>query len=590
MSRERVIQLLENNDIPMAKGVLMDDLDVGNDEATEIIQNYLKDKDEEWVDIAYKRRQFKLTCEHILELGQKGLINEAMNEIDVLRDYYDEGGILIGVVFRYVYEHDIEKGIELCKEGIEVTEQEIEKRREEDRELMNEYHVHYPNVENTIDRYLETCEQYRIIRYKLCLLAFHKSGENVLDYLVQARTDCMHTLVNGKPNWAVFLGFGVGEKSPVLEIAKKDIKAIEEECNKRFFDIPYKDRKLFCVVKDYPSVEVEHIYVAQKNNLPDIDFGLGGAVTNQLYVGHPYVPGIYLPFEDYQQELVEDKLRELCEVAQCLGATKITIEAINSNTTETVKNAERNIGGGIGYKEVGVSGEQKNDSSTRLLEAISKSINIHQVFTPIRSPFIPDNLIYYPSEPSWQRLYNQRMLGQIVHEIRVETKKNQVVGNTELNEIKGEFKALVLSANGSWSKRTEESFSQQENAILSIKIEFAPLSTFVETNTTITTVLTPSEQEYLEEVKFTLEDGEIGPRERKSLERARIRLGLSEARTAELEASLAPKLTEEEKEYLEEVKAMLEDGEIGQRERKSLERTRIRLGISEERAKELETL
>ena len=88
-----------------------------------------------------------------------------------------------------------------------------------------------------------------------------------------------------------------------------------------------------------------------------------------------------------------------------------------------------------------------------------------------------------------------------------------------------------------------------------------------------------------------LEDGEIGPRERKSLERARVRLGISESRAAEIEASVStPKLTNEEKEYHEEVKAVLEDGEIGPRERKSLERVRIRLGISEERTKEIEKL
>ena len=100
-----------------------------------------------------------------------------------------------------------------------------------------------------------------------------------------------------------------------------------------------------------------------------------------------------------------------------------------------------------------------------------------------------------------------------------------------------------------------------------------------------------SEEEYLKEVQFMLEDGEIGPRERKALERTRLRLGLSETRAAEIEASVAlPNLTNEEKEYLEEVKAVLEDGGIGPRERKSLERARTRLGISEKRAKEIEKL
>lgn len=100
-----------------------------------------------------------------------------------------------------------------------------------------------------------------------------------------------------------------------------------------------------------------------------------------------------------------------------------------------------------------------------------------------------------------------------------------------------------------------------------------------------------NEHEYEKEVSYMLEDGEIGPRERKTLERTRLRLGISEARAAEIETSITmPKLTDDEKEYLEEVKAMLEDGEIGPRERKTLERRRISLGISEERAKVIESI
>lgn len=102
-----------------------------------------------------------------------------------------------------------------------------------------------------------------------------------------------------------------------------------------------------------------------------------------------------------------------------------------------------------------------------------------------------------------------------------------------------------------------------------------------------------NEQEYLNEVKETIEDyDEIGPKERKRLEKTRMRLGISESRAAELEASICqPKLTNEEKEYLDEVREVRKDYDgISQRERKYLEKTRIRLGISIERANELEKL
>lgn len=106
-------------------------------------------------------------------------------------------------------------------------------------------------------------------------------------------------------------------------------------------------------------------------------------------------------------------------------------------------------------------------------------------------------------------------------------------------------------------------------------------------------MLTPEEKEYLEEVKICLEeDNEISPRERRLLDRLRTKLNISEERAKELEEFLkSPQLTEDEQEYLEEYKLCLEeDGEISSKERRLLDRLRDKLGISVERAKELERL
>ena len=106
-----------------------------------------------------------------------------------------------------------------------------------------------------------------------------------------------------------------------------------------------------------------------------------------------------------------------------------------------------------------------------------------------------------------------------------------------------------------------------------------------------TDIYTSEEQEYLDEVKMCLEeDNDISPRERRLLDRLRIKLNISEERAKELEESLkSPQLTEDEQEYLEEYKLCLEeDGEISSKERRLLDRLRDKLGISVERAKVLE--
>lgn len=97
-----------------------------------------------------------------------------------------------------------------------------------------------------------------------------------------------------------------------------------------------------------------------------------------------------------------------------------------------------------------------------------------------------------------------------------------------------------------------------------------------------------NEQEYLDEFKACLDDdGKITEKERRLLDRLRKSLGISEKRAEELEASLNS-LNNEEKEYIEELRACMEDGDISDRERHLLDRLRKSLGISEVRAKELE--
>lgn len=122
-----------------------------------------------------------------------------------------------------------------------------------------------------------------------------------------------------------------------------------------------------------------------------------------------------------------------------------------------------------------------------------------------------------------------------------------------------------------------------------------PVGSYIQDCSEVSSVneITSGEREYLEELKACIEeDGEISVKERRLLERFREKMGISAERAKELEDSLsAPQLTDEEKEYLEEYKACLEDdGEISPKERRLLNRIRESLGISEERANEIEKL
>ena len=218
------------------------------------------------------------------------------------------------------------------------------------------------------------------------------------------------------------------------------------------------------------------------------------------------------------------------------------------------------------------------------------------------------------------------------HEERIETRKSQVIENSELKQISLEVKNLIIRANGSWEQSMEEKFEAHENAVLSINVKFAPLDSLYEKNIQVESKVevinekneTPvkqnklkglfsnikdiitgknetssnsntsnNEQEYLDEVRACLEeDGKISSRERRLLNRIREKLGISEERALELESTLLQsQLTEDEQEYLDEYKAcMEEDGEITSKARRMLDRFKNRLGISVERALEIEKM
>ena len=95
----------------------------------------------------------------------------------------------------------------------------------------------------------------------------------------------------------------------------------------------------------------------------------------------------------------------------------------------------------------------------------------------------------------------------------------------------------------------------------------------------------------MEEVRFMLDDnGVIDERERMMLDRMINVLGISPERAQQLEMLVSSEngLTKEEKEYLEKYKVFIENGEVSDRERQMLIRFANLLGISEERALELE--
>lgn len=102
--------------------------------------------------------------------------------------------------------------------------------------------------------------------------------------------------------------------------------------------------------------------------------------------------------------------------------------------------------------------------------------------------------------------------------------------------------------------------------------------------------LSSVEEQYKEEVMFCLEEGQITDSDRTFLERKRVKFGISKERAREIESLCQPQLTESEEEYFETYLELTEKGPLTDRGRRLLEREREMLGISKERARQIENM
>lgn len=341
--------------------------------------------------------------------------------------------------------------------------------------------------------------------------------------------------------------------------------------------------------------------------IPDyINFPVGHPQPNTLYIGHPLKPGVYIPFENATEQLFMEKVRELCYLAQCLGAVEIKFKRIKGLDVSNSESSCLERSGEAGRKFLNVGGSLGVSGSETSTYSSKDGVELVQRYSPIKKPFCPEGMVWYDSDPTWQTLVKQRLNGNILSYVEhVSSIETTTVSSNQLMSLKGSFEYLFAKASGSYDAKTDKTFSKTEEIEWEIDMKFKPLQDFDNAYVTnsqatdsidqsLNSELSEDEIAYKEEVEFCLEDAsEIDAHSRKFLERKRQKLGLSETRAQEIEDMVNASLvsfTDEEKEYMEALDDVIEDGVIPDNVRRLLERERKSLGISEERAKELEEI
>jgi hypothetical protein len=389
---------------------------------------------------------------------------------------------------------------------------------------------------------------------------------------------------------------------------KKDALVLKEESYSKlkevFLEIPYDKRKLLFIGADIYATQSSEMIVIKKNDLPfNIKFPIGHPHLNEIYTCHPHKQNLYLPLKDYSEELFLDRINEFSYLLQCLGAKSLEISSSKSNSSDQRATSKTEVDANIDYKINSANVNYKGENTENTLIDGNLKISKKQVFKPVKAPFIPANLIWYHSDLNWQRLVDQRLNGNIMtHREVISSSQSENISSHELKQIDAELKLLLPKIGVTCSSendintstlKTHEwiltvEFEDIDNLLIENKIENKLLSDKNSKNKEVESNL----EKYKEDVLLMIEDdGIIDDMERNILNRKIKKYGISKADATAVENDLLTSVySENELQYIQEIKEFLEDGEISEIERKILNRYALKFGLEKEKQLEIDKI
>ncbi|MDX1957604.1 MAG: hypothetical protein SFU98_03475 [Leptospiraceae bacterium] len=377
---------------------------------------------------------------------------------------------------------------------------------------------------------------------------------------------------------------------------EKEYFEIYDEFLKEFSELEREDRKLIFIDDSIEYISDYYCTFLKRSYPEGLVFPVGHPIENQFYMLHPYIENQYIPLQHYENILFQDKVRELCYILQCLGATSIEIESLKGNSVESIQNSSLNFSGGASFKiHSGSVSTSQNINSESYRNQLSQ-LSTKQKFTPTKKPYLPESLIWFSHETEWQQVYQQRMNGNLnSFSLVLRNQFSNLNKKNTLTKIKAEYENLIIKLKGGFSQGFESQFSEDGFTEWKLEVHFAPVSELnddtqkLEAKPTSSNFTKP-EEDYMELVEDAYEDNQISSDERKLLDKKLEKLGIPKNRASELEQIVFQKvlkLSEKEQEYLELYQDSFEDKLISEDEKKLLNKRREKFGITPERAKEI---
>ncbi|MBQ0164059.1 MAG: hypothetical protein KBS75_02530 [Bacteroidales bacterium] len=253
-----------------------------------------------------------------------------------------------------------------------------------------------------------------------------------------------------------------------------------KENDSRFTNYSFENRQFILIVRDIQHIAgcvdsngVINWAFTMEDYPKDIRFSSGRPEPNTVYVAHPIIDDLYIPFSKYEETLFNEKIDELCRLSQALGATELTISSVKGRSIEEIVNSEFGVGIFGNYQEYSGSGDYRQKDSCQSSTSAKKAHERVQRFAPQYYPYCPEDLVWLDEDNSWRTMVKQRLEGNILHySIRISSSEACKMSSNTAREVKTAFNAMVGSLNVNFDNANNFTSSELLDTVWEVSIEF----------------------------------------------------------------------------------------------------------------------
>ena len=141
------------------------------------------------------------------------------------------------------------------------------------------------------------------------------------------------------------------------------------------------------------------VLTVARSEAANLTFPVGHPRDGVLYAGHPAVPNVYYTAALFHRLTFEHKFSEAVQILMALGATQFEVEHVTGWSSQFA--ASLNVPLPTAGVQAGAEVGGSRASTSQILYTATLSGTEH--------PALPENLVWYPYEPTWKQIVDGRL-------------------------------------------------------------------------------------------------------------------------------------------------------------------------------------